>query len=78
MDFCEFDTFTDPSDITPLVFSLTGFSVTPDNVPTTGLTSDEVKGQVIKLAVDPVVGFFPTRLVARQSEDERPFTDLSP
>ena len=52
MDFCGYDTFTEPTDIRPLVESLTGFSVTADNVPTTGLTSDEVKGEVVDLAVD--------------------------
>jgi predicted dienelactone hydrolase len=51
MDFCRFDTFTNPSDIRPLVAQLTGFNVTPDNVPTTGLDSDEVKEEVIELAV---------------------------
>jgi len=52
MDFCGYDTFTEPTDIRPLVASLTGFSVTADNVPTTGLTSDAVKDEVIDLAVD--------------------------
>jgi len=51
MDYCRFETFTDPSDIRPLVASLTGFSVTPANVPTTGLDSTEVKEEVTKLAV---------------------------
>jgi predicted dienelactone hydrolase len=51
MDFCGFETFTNPSDIRPLVASLTGFSVTPTNVPTTGLNSDQVKEQVVELAV---------------------------
>lgn len=51
MDFCGFDTFTNPSDIRPLVASLTGFNVTPDNVPTTGLDSNEVKEEVTELAV---------------------------
>jgi predicted dienelactone hydrolase len=52
MDFCGYDTFTMPSDITNLVFSLTGFSVTPTNVPTTGLDSNQVKNQVVGLARD--------------------------
>jgi len=51
MDFCGFETFTNPSDIRALVASLTGFNVTPTNVPTTGLDSDEVKGEVLQLAV---------------------------
>jgi len=29
MDYCGFDTFTEPVDIRSLVFSLTGFSVSP-------------------------------------------------
>ena len=58
MDICGFDTFTSPTDITSLVEQLTrppnggigsGFIVTPSNVPTTGLTSDAVKDEVIGL-----------------------------
>ncbi len=52
MDFCRFEAFTDPSDrIRPLVFALTGFDVTPTNVPTTGLDSSEVKEEVTERAV---------------------------
>jgi predicted dienelactone hydrolase len=52
MDFCRFEAFTDPDDnIRPLVFALTGFDVTPTNVPTTGLDSSEVKETVTELAV---------------------------
>ena len=63
MDYCGpdtfFDTVNDPPtyDIRALVSSLTlsvtgtEFDVTLANVPTTGLTSDEVKDQVIPLAV---------------------------
>src|SRR5262249_8713968 len=56
MDFCGFETFTNPIDIRPLVRSLTGFDVTdkPTNVPTTGVDSTEVKDRVIETAV----GFF--------------------
>lgn len=56
MDFCGFDTFTNPTYITDLVFQLTGLNVTPTNVPTvppgatTGLTSDTVKDEVIQRA----------------------------
>ena len=56
MDYCGPDTFFDtvnnpPTyDIRPLVFSLTGFNVTSTNVPTTGLTSDTVKDEVIQRA----------------------------
>lgn len=71
MDYCGPDTFFDtvnnpPTyDIRSLVASLTvtkalpaGFNFTTTKVPTTGLTSDEVKDRVIQLAV----GFFGPRL----------------
>jgi hypothetical protein len=64
MDFCGFDTFTSPTDIRPLVASLTGFNVTSDNVPTTGLTSDQVKDQVVRLAAS----FFSKALQPQQSQ----------
>jgi predicted dienelactone hydrolase len=51
MDFCSFDTFTAPTDIRPLVTSLTGFNFASTNVPTTGLSSDKVKEQAVELAV---------------------------
>jgi predicted dienelactone hydrolase len=52
MDFCRFEAFTDPrDDIRPLVLSLTGFDVTPTNVPTTGVDSTDVKEEVVELAV---------------------------
>jgi predicted dienelactone hydrolase len=51
MDFCRIETFTNPSDIRSLVLSLTGFTVTPDSVPTTGLDSSQVKEEVTELAV---------------------------
>jgi predicted dienelactone hydrolase len=51
MDFCRFETFTDPTDIRPLVSSLTGFDVTPPNVPTTGVDSTDVKKEVLRRAV---------------------------
>jgi predicted dienelactone hydrolase len=71
MDYCGFETFTNPSDIRPLVASLTGFNVTPDNVPTTGLDSTEVKEEVTELAV----AFF-GQVLEPDSDDNRPFTDL--
>jgi predicted dienelactone hydrolase len=58
MDFCSFDTFTTPTDIRPLVASVTGFNVTPTNVPTTGMDTAEMKENVIDLAVT----FFGTAL----------------
>jgi predicted dienelactone hydrolase len=51
MDYCPFSTFTTPTDIRPLIKALSGFDVTPDNVPTAGLTTDEVKQEVTELAV---------------------------
>ena len=51
MDYCPFSTFTNPTDISGLVASLTGFNVTRDNVPTTGLDSERVKHKVTALAV---------------------------
>jgi predicted dienelactone hydrolase len=73
MDTCRFETFTDPTDIRPLVASLTGFNVTPDNVPTTGLDSDQLKEKVIALAV-----IFFGHVLERDSDDNRPFTDFLP
>jgi predicted dienelactone hydrolase len=56
MDYCSFASFTEPTDIRPLVASLANppFGVTAGNVPTTGLDTDEVKQRMRKLAV----GFF--------------------
>jgi predicted dienelactone hydrolase len=51
MEFCSFTTFTIPTDIRPLVASSTGFAVTADNVPTTGLETEEVKDGIQELAV---------------------------
>jgi len=73
MDFCSFDTFTTPTDIRPLVASVTGFNVTPTNVPTTGLGTAEMKQNVIELAVT----FF-GKVLNRPSDDQRPFTDCLP
>jgi len=50
MQYCALTTFTTPTDIRPLIAALTGLPF-PNNVPTTGLTSDEVKQQVTELAV---------------------------
>ena len=51
MDFCGIETFTDPSDIRPLVSSLTGFDFTSMAVPTSGVDSTEVNEEVTELAV---------------------------
>jgi len=50
-DYCRYDTFVNPVDIRPITFALSGFNVTPDNVPTTGLDTDEVKEGVKEMAV---------------------------
>jgi len=71
MDFCGFEKFTDPTDIRPLVASLTRFDVTPTNVPTTGLDSSQVKNEVVQLAI----AFFGHALEI-DSDDNRPFADL--
>jgi predicted dienelactone hydrolase len=80
MDFCGFDTFTKPTDIRPLVAGLTkslqlpeGFNVTPDNVPSTHLSSDAVKDEVTQLAV-----IFFGHVLDRDNDDGRPFTDFLP
>jgi hypothetical protein len=49
-EFCDFDAFTEPFDITPLVEPLVGFEVTEDSVPSTGLDTDRVKRVVTWLA----------------------------
>jgi len=51
MDFCTYSEFTSPNDIRPITFALTGFQVTPANVPRTGLTSLAVSQQVTDIAV---------------------------
>ena len=58
MDYCPFSTFTNPTDISGLVASLTGFNVTRDNVPTTGLDSesgqtqsDRARGDLLRLTL---------------------------
>jgi predicted dienelactone hydrolase len=51
LDYCTFDKFTTPVDIRPIVQSITGFSVTPTNVPRRGVSSDEVAALTGELAV---------------------------
>ena len=50
-DYCRYDTFVNPVDIRPVTFALSGFNVTPYNVPTTGLDTDEVRQGVTEMAV---------------------------
>jgi len=49
--YCSYDTFVNPVDIRPMTFAMTGFNVTPTNVPITGLDVDEVKEGVTEMAV---------------------------
>jgi hypothetical protein len=51
VQYCSFASFTSPTDIRALVASLSGFNITADNVPSTGLDSDKVKRRMTKLAV---------------------------
>ena len=51
MDYCGFETFTTPTDIRPLVKSLTGFDVTETSVPTTGLTTARLRPCISEMAV---------------------------
>jgi predicted dienelactone hydrolase len=57
MDFCGVESFTNPDNpsdesLRGLVTSLTGFKVTPDDVPATGVDSTQVKDEVVELAVE--------------------------
>jgi hypothetical protein len=49
---------------------ITGYPVTPTNVPTHGLTTDDVKAKVIGLAIS----FF-GRVLNRAGDDDRPLGD---
>ena len=51
LDYCTYDYFTTPVDISALVSSLAGFPVTSTSVPRTGVSSDDVKRIVSELAV---------------------------
>jgi predicted dienelactone hydrolase len=51
LDFCKFEDFTIPTDIRPLVREITGFDVTRDNVPRTGLDTEALKEDVTEMAV---------------------------
>lgn len=51
LDYCTYDYFTTPVDISALVSSLTGFAVTETSVPRTGVSADDVTEIVNELAV---------------------------
>src|SRR6185503_10806249 len=51
VDYCGFETFNTPTDIRPLVNTVTGFDVTEDNVPTTGLTTGQLRPCISEMAV---------------------------
>jgi hypothetical protein len=67
VDYCTFAIFTCPVDIRSLVALRTGFNVTAQNVPTTGLSQETVTQQMADLAVE----FFTTKL-ARSVADPSP------
>ena len=80
MDFCGYDTFINPIDITGLVRTLTGFTVTQSDLPTvfdgdeqTGLDTAQVKDNVVQLAV-----IFFGNVLDRDSKDDPPFTNFRP
>jgi predicted dienelactone hydrolase len=50
-DYCRYDTFVNPVDIRQITLTLSRFDVTADNVPETGLDTDEVKEGVKEMAV---------------------------
>jgi predicted dienelactone hydrolase len=49
-EFCAIEAFTEPHDITDLVEPLAGFEIDEESVPSTGLTTDEVKWRMAGLA----------------------------
>jgi predicted dienelactone hydrolase len=51
MDYCGFHPFRHPTDVRPLVEQMTGVAVTPASVPTTGLTSDQLRSCVAEMAI---------------------------
>jgi predicted dienelactone hydrolase len=69
MDYCSDTSFTNPVDIRPLVGPMTGFDFTSENVPRTGLETEEVKESVKELAV----AFFGT-VLKRVGNDGLHFT----
>lgn len=86
-DYCGYDAFTNPTDITALVQfpqlygmtnlpgfpNLTPFTVTPSDVPTHGLTSDTVENQVVGMAL-----CFFGQALNRDSDDVRPLRSCAP
>jgi predicted dienelactone hydrolase len=65
VDWCFYDTFTDPVDVTPIVASLTGYQVKPDNVPR---ALDSVT--VMHMMLDLVIPFFDDSLDVHQLGDD--------
>ncbi len=77
VNYCALDTFTTPTDIRPLVQSvmaksIPGFTFSP-NVPTSGLTTDTVKDEVVRAAVSFFGG-----VLDRADRDHRPLADCLP
>jgi predicted dienelactone hydrolase len=51
MDYCGLDSFVRPTDVRPFVKALTGFDVTEANVPTTGLTTAQLRPRISEMAI---------------------------
>ena len=51
MEYCGFEAFSTPADIKPFVKAVTGFVVTENNVPTTTLTTADLRPVISKLAI---------------------------
>ncbi len=66
VDICGFGYFSNPVDIRPLVFSLTGYSVTETNVPTTSIDTLEIRRLMSEIAVT----FFDSVIKALRHEDQ--------
>jgi hypothetical protein len=75
MDYCPYDAFINPTNVTQFIYSLTSnkFLPSPANVPRSGVTGSAVKDQVVSLAVS----FFGQEL-NRADGDDRPFSDCLP
>jgi predicted dienelactone hydrolase len=51
MDYCAFESFGSPTDVRPIVKTLTGFDVTETNVPRAGLTAADLRPRLSEMAV---------------------------
>jgi len=67
IDYCTFDYFVEPVDIRPVVKTMTGFDVTPDNVPR---QLDTVTA--MRVVLELANSFFDATLVKRDEDDAGP------